>query len=128
MSEQEQEPQEQSAEENSLTEESDSGYEQSDINVGKIVGLGVGIVIFLIVSFTLLNSFFIKSKDDLVYEQVLKPGNPKLAALRKQNDEILHSYGIVDSTKGVYRIPIDRAMQLVAEESFQQRIEKAEGH
>jgi len=108
------------------TQHLDSGYELSDINVGKIVGLGVGIVVFLIVAFFILNSFFIKAKEDLVYERVLKPGNPKLTELRKQENQVLHSYGVVDSSKGIYRIPIDRAMNLIAEESFQQRIKQAE--
>lgn len=108
------------------TQHLDAGYELSDINVGKIVGLGVGIVIFLIVSFFILNSFFIQSKEDLVYERVLKPGNPKLAELQKKEHQILHSYGVVDSSRGIYRIPIDRAMNMIAEESFQQRIKQAE--
>ena len=123
MSEQEQHDKQQ---EEAQSGQLDAGYEISDVNVGKIVGLGAGIVVFLIIAFIVLNSFFIKSKEDLVYERVLKPGNPKLIELQQKEEKILNSYGVVDSAKGVYRIPIDRAMKLVAEESFNRRVQQAE--
>ncbi len=35
--------------------------------------------------------------------------------LKQKQEPLLHSYGIVDTLKGVYRIPIARAMELTAE-------------
>ena len=37
-----------------------------------------------------------------------------LAAVREQEDEVLDSYGWVDKGAGVVRIPIERALELVA--------------
>jgi hypothetical protein len=36
-------------------------------------------------------------------------------AMRAREHELLHSYGWVDREKGVARIPIDRAMEIMAE-------------
>jgi hypothetical protein len=41
-----------------------------------------------------------------------------LAAFRQWESEILESYGWVDREKGVVRIPIDRAMELVVKQAF----------
>lgn len=41
-----------------------------------------------------------------------------LAAMRAQEDRILGSYGWVDRSAGKVRIPIDRAMDLVAQRGF----------
>ncbi len=38
-----------------------------------------------------------------------------LEALRKQEDSVLESYGWVDRGAGIVRIPIDRAMELLAD-------------
>lgn len=38
-----------------------------------------------------------------------------LAAFRKEEQEILSTYGIVDKEKGIYRIPIEQAMKLTLE-------------
>jgi hypothetical protein len=38
-----------------------------------------------------------------------------LAAFRKEETEILSSYGVVDKEKGIYRIPIEEAMKLTLE-------------
>ncbi len=35
--------------------------------------------------------------------------------LKQKQDQVLNSYGTVDVQKGVYRIPIARAMELTAE-------------
>lgn len=38
-----------------------------------------------------------------------------LAAFRKEEDDILGTYGIVDKEKGIYRMPIEEAMKLTVE-------------
>ena len=41
-----------------------------------------------------------------------------LAAFKKEEAEILSTYGIVDKEKGMYRIPLDEAMKLALERGF----------
>lgn len=102
-----------------------AGYEQSDVNVKRILTIVVSIALFLVVAFIVLNSFFIQSRESLMYQQVLKPQSEKLQALHEREAETLYSYGVVDSANNIYRIPIDRAMQLEAEEAFQRRVESS---
>lgn len=45
--------------------------------------------------------------------QIFEPRD--LALFRKQEDEILSTYGIVDREKGVFRIPIEEAMRITLE-------------
>lgn len=39
-----------------------------------------------------------------------------LAVLKQSNAEVLHSYGWVDQTKGVVRLPVERAVELTLQE------------
>lgn len=43
----------------------------------------------------------------------------EMAAFRARENEILSTYGWIDPNRGVVRIPIERAMELVARESKQ---------
>jgi|JI6StandDraft_1071083.scaffolds.fasta_scaffold111432_2 hypothetical protein len=54
--------------------------------------------------------------DTLPPSPRLQIREPKdLAAFRKEEDDILGTYGIVDKDKGVYRMPIEEAMKLAVE-------------
>jgi hypothetical protein len=53
-------------------------------------------------------------RDDMIQERVLAPESRELKALRALEEQQLTSYGSVDKEKGLVRIPIDRAMELVA--------------
>ncbi len=60
------------------------------------------------------------------------PGHPiqpplEMTELRKAEDAILESYGWVDQPSGVVRIPIDRAMSLIAERSDAGKNRRADG-
>ena len=56
-------------------------------------------------------------REDMIQERVLEPESRELQAVRDREDQELDSYGTVDKEKGVMRIPIDRAMELVAAEA-----------
>ena len=52
-------------------------------------------------------------------EPHLETDEPReIRAFRVQEEQTLHSYGWVDQPAGVVRIPIDRAMELVAQRGF----------
>jgi hypothetical protein len=54
----------------------------------------------------------------------VKPGGD-LKTVRAQEDAILKSYGWVDADKGIVRIPIDRAIEIVAERGLPARAAKS---
>ena len=64
-----------------------------------------------------LKSFFTVTGNQEIYRKVLAPVNPALLDLRAQEGQVLGSYGWVDKEKGIVRIPVERAMDLLLEEA-----------
>ena len=61
----------------------------------------------------------IESKE--VYEQVLSQDNWQLQDLRNKEQWELTHYGYVDKNKGVVRVPIEQAMQAVAQDAAENK-------
>jgi hypothetical protein len=99
----------------------DSGYEKQDVNVIKLLAVTAGAVVFVVVVIIVLLQFFVAESEQQIYRAVLAPESAALRDLRAREDQALNSYGVIDTTKGVYRIPIDRAMKLEADEAFLER-------
>jgi hypothetical protein len=101
------------------------GYEKKDVNPAWIITITLIAIGLLTVIGVALNEFFLISREDQVYEATLKPGSAALRELRAHEEEVLNSYRIIDSSKNQYQIPIDRAMELMADEAFQARQNRA---
>lgn len=99
-------------------EHAGDGYEKRDVAVGKLIGATAIITVFVAAFVIVLFQYFSLESDQQVYDAVLAPPSVALLDLRAKEDEILNSYAVVDSTKGIYRIPIDRAMKLLADEAY----------
>lgn len=103
------------------------GYEKRDINPTKVFLAGLaGVVVIVIVVIFIIN-YFTATREEIIYEEVLKPESAALRELHAREEEELNSYAVLDAKKGVYRIPIKRAMELMAEEAYQARV-KAGGN
>ncbi len=96
----------------------DAGYEKTDVDLRNIIGYAVASVIVIVVVIVLMYEYFISAQEKMVYEAVLKPESVELRELRAREDEELNSYALLDEEKGRYRIPIVRAMKLMAEEAY----------
>lgn len=97
-----------------------SGYEKKDVNIKQILFWTIAMVLAIILSLVLLNEYFLSVKEEMIYEEVLKPESLTLRDVRAKEDLLLNSYELIDSTTQVYRIPIDRAMELVAQEAYRE--------
>lgn len=78
-------------------------------------------VMFLAVAVTILGIAAFREHSIAAYEQELEAARPTevsslLKELRARERELLDTVAVIDSAAGVYRIPIDRAMELVAAE------------
>ena len=98
-----------------------SGYEKQDVSVSKVVLWGVMSILVVIVVIIWGLDYFTAVKEEIVQEQVLSPQSVALRELRAREAEELGSYKLLDSAAGVYRIPIDRAMELMADEAYRER-------
>jgi len=96
---------------------SSGGYEKRDVSVRNLVLITIVCVIVVVVSMIWVKSFFTQVTEETVYQMVLKPGSLTLQELRAREDEALNKYRIIDLGKGVYQIPIDSAMAILAREA-----------
>lgn len=99
------------------------GYETGEVNVKKIIVVGLLSAIVLAAILIGLYQLFIAQAEKQIYESVLKPESVPLRDLRAREDEILNSYKLLDPTKKIYQIPIARAMQLLADEAARTQIQ-----
>ena len=96
----------------------DSGYEKRDINPRMIFLVGAVIVIVIAVFLIVLKDVFVLNKEQMMDDYVLKPESAPLRDLRARETETLTTYKLLDPVRGVYRIPVSRAMELMADEAY----------
>ena len=92
-------------------------YEKRDVNVSKIVGFAIVIVVFLVAVIVFLNEFFIYEVENIKEERD-SVVSTQLRDLRAAEEETLNSYKVLNADKDKYQIPIDRAMKLMADEAY----------
>jgi len=106
----------------------DVDYERTDISPKVILIFGVALFVIVLLSYALMYFFFrglgggsfIVSPTEKRFV-VPKPAldadlGAQLADLRRAETEALSTYAWVDKNRGVARIPIDRAMDLMAQD------------
>ena len=113
-------------------------HERRDVNVFQISAFGIGLLLACIVTvFAMWAMFdFLFAREDkknasnpaasMMNERPKLPPEPRLQAQPKvelkdlQADEevILHSYGWVDPNKGIVRIPIEQAIDIVSQKGL----------
>lgn len=132
------------AEQNTPANSASTGHELSDANPKKIlwfaVGLALVIAMVALVTYGLFH-FFYRSEtrsrpapSPLSYgvepppepRLLTKPG-ADLAAMRADEDQILGSYGWIDRERGIVRVPIDRAITLLAQKGLPTRAQSGDG-
>jgi hypothetical protein len=117
----------------------DVGYETTDVNpktlLAWVAGLACMILLSIIAAWVLFDVLagYARRADPVIsplapLEKAVPP-EPKLivdephdlASVRRQEQEVLDGYGWVDKAGGVIRIPVERAMDLVAKEGLPSR-------
>ena len=115
-------------------------HEGSDVNVRAILGWGAGLLVAAVLIHFVVWLLFLyfsgreTTRDAVDYplaagRATRVPPEPRLQttprddlrALRAREQEILSSYGWVDKTTGVVRIPIDEAMKLTLQRGLPAR-------
>tara|TARA_B100000809_G_scaffold196374_1_gene195863 strand:+ start:813 stop:1136 length:324 start_codon:yes stop_codon:yes gene_type:complete len=91
-----------------------AGYEKRDINLLGVAGTAIAILLSVAVSVLILDGYFSKVTEE--FRSSYDAPKTQLIELRAETREQLEKY-TVDTTTGVQRIPIDRAMELLVEEN-----------
>lgn len=100
------------------------GYEKSDVNL-KMTGAISGLLLTMLAVFVvLLNEFFLVESEKEIQKAILAPESVALRDLRARETEIINGYRVVDAAKGIYAIPVSRAMELLAAESYKASVQE----
>ncbi|NOZ03174.1 MAG: hypothetical protein GXO92_01005 [FCB group bacterium] len=94
-----------------------SSYKSNAVSTWDVIKIALVSIVILVFIVFLTYEFFLKSKERAVYENLFQPESEKLVSVRKQADRKLHSYAVIDSEKNVYRIPIEKAIDLIVNEA-----------
>jgi hypothetical protein len=105
-----------------------AGFEETDVNVVAVGKFAVALVVMTVLSMVLLVGVFkyFQSQDGgrarsvdpakvFPQPQLQTSPIPDLKAIRAAEEQVLTSYGWADREKGVVRIPIARAMDLLVQ-------------
>lgn len=92
-------------------------YDDPNVPMSAVVGL-VGAILLFVIIVALQAVFNSMQRAELERKVVTRPSDD-LQQLRARQLEQLGSYGWVDQAAGTVRIPIERAMDLVASEAAQ---------
>jgi hypothetical protein len=119
-------------------------HEKRDVSVGKVALFGLGLVALVVLVGSLVPVLFFKymavetapapPRSPLYGQQELPP-EPRLERvpgldfqkMRAAQEQQLNSYGWVDKSTGTVRIPIERAVDVIASQGLPQRPDVREG-
>ncbi len=115
----------------SKTENAEKRHEIRDVHIRGVIIFGVGLFASLAITLFLMSKIFhyFEATQSLgppaspFAETRTLPAHPQLQTeprqdlkgLRSEQEKLLNSYGWVDRNLGIVRIPIDRAMDLLAQ-------------
>ena len=92
-------------------------YENQEPKNNLIAFLLIISCIFVVAVCAFLSWMFIVTRDNEYSRKINQATYVDLQNLRKSEDARLNGYQYVDKEKGVVRIPVERAMQMMAEEA-----------
>jgi len=97
----------------------DNGASKSRVNGSTVrsVVLWSLITVIVVTVFTLLAYQYAEKFQSSEEISTATSGMAELLALRRAEDSVLTTYQLVDKEQKIYRIPIERAMELIASES-----------
>ena len=112
-----------------------AGHETTDVNVWAVGKFAIGLVVVCVVCIVLLFGLlkFFQSREETSVANTVEPTKlfpePQLQktpivdlkTIRAEEDKLLNCYAWVDAPKGVVRIPLDRAIEVLAKRGLPSR-------
>lgn len=121
-------------------------YERRDVDIVQITGFGIGLLIAFLISVVamwgLFEYFFARENKvnpanppAMMSEKQTVPSGPQLQPnppqelrdMHQNEDMLLGSYGWMDESKGIVHIPIDQAIDIVAQKGLPVKVSPAGG-
>jgi len=116
------------------------GHETRDVNVWAVGKFAIGLAAVCVISLGLLFGLmkFFQSREETAVATTVEPvklfPEPQLEktptldlkAIRAEEDKLLNTYAWLDTKKGVVRIPVSRAIEVLAQRGLPSRSVPAE--
>lgn len=106
--------------------QAETGYDKQDPKIPLIVGLTIATVVGLVAVILGVQAYWDHVRDEQVYQEELKPIPEDLRTMRSNEDAALTTYKVLDPKTGVVRIPVSRAMELIAKEAAEGKLQYAQ--
>jgi hypothetical protein len=90
-------------------------YDDPNVAASAVVGIISAILLFVII--VVLQAFFYRAEQGELERKVYSQPYQALQQLDANQLELLNSYGWISESEGTVRVPIDRAMDLIAAEN-----------
>jgi hypothetical protein len=103
-------------------EPNNPGFDTAEVNARSVTIFLIATVVMLVVVIGGVQFYFDSIHEREFYEKVMVPVSEDLRDLRAREDGQLGSYGYVNKDAGVVRIPISRAMTLLAREAAEGKL------
>jgi hypothetical protein len=98
-------------------EPNNPGFDTAEVNARGVAVFIVVMVVMLVVVIVGVQFYFNSIHEREYFEKVMAPVSDDLRELRAREDGQLGSYGYVNKDAGVVRLPVRRAMELLAKEA-----------
>ncbi len=89
-------------------------YDHREARAGLIAAVSAGILALLVVMIAGVYWLYVVAYERIDQEVYSGAPSKELLAIREREEENLHRYSFIDKEKGIVRIPIDRAMEILA--------------
>jgi hypothetical protein len=111
------------------------GHETADVNVWAVGKFAIGLVVVCAVSLVLLFGLlrFFQSREETSMANSVEPTKlfpeprlqktpiPDLKAIRAEEDQLLNGYSWLDQKRGIVRIPVARAIEVLSQRGLPAR-------
>ncbi len=98
------------------------GYEHKDVSATKIIIISIIGIVLTIAAVAFVVEVFIITSEKMIAEITLGPQAAAIRELRARETKQLTSYEVLNADAGTYQIPIERAIQLLADEAYREKI------
>jgi hypothetical protein len=106
--------------------EKERGVAYEGVAASQIMGISGSIIFVILVAVAVIFGWFGQVTQTATVEAADRQQYQQIRQTEMEMTQQLQQYGVVDEEEGVYRIPIDRAMDLMATEEYQQRQQQSQ--
>lgn len=109
-----------------IEREKERGVAYEGVAASQIMAISASIIFVVLVAIVILFGWFGQVSQNQQAAAAQQQTYPQIRQAELEAEQQLQQYGVVDGEEGTYRIPIDRAMDLIATEEYQERQQQSE--